>query len=124
NHAKHQCARSRSLAFGRGANPIVGLSWRSDPGRATTGDSGAPVSRALAAACRRAVMTIDLAPSTRLAIRAAFVATAAVSVARLTCLERPYWIILTAVLLVYETAGESIKRSGQRLAMTFLGCLC
>ena len=68
-------------------------------------------------------MTLDLAPTTRLAIRASAVAAAAVLVARLSFLERPYWIILTAVLLVYETAGESIKRSGQRLAMTALGCL-
>lgn len=68
-------------------------------------------------------MKVELAPSTRLAIRGAAVAAAAVLVARLSFLERPYWIILTAVLLVYETAGESIKRSGQRLAMTFLGCL-
>ena len=68
-------------------------------------------------------MTLDLAPTTRLAIRAAAVASAAVLVARLSFLERSYWIVLTAVLLVYETAGESIKRSGQRLAMTALGCL-
>ncbi len=66
---------------------------------------------------------MDLAPTTRMAIRAMAVATAAALVARLSFLERPYWIILTAVLLVYETAGESIKRSGQRLGMTFLGCL-
>ena len=68
-------------------------------------------------------MNLDLAPTTRLGIRAAAVALAAVLVARLSFLERPYWIVLTAVLLVYETAGESIKRSGQRLAMTALGCL-
>jgi hypothetical protein len=68
-------------------------------------------------------MTLEFVPSTRLAVRAAAVATAAVLVARLSFLERPYWIILTSVLLIYETAGESIKRSGQRLAMTFLGCL-
>ena len=72
---------------------------------------------------RRQGMNLDLGPTTRLAIRAAAVATAAVLVARLSFLERPYWIVLTAVLLVYETAGESIKRSGQRLAMTALGCL-
>ena len=68
-------------------------------------------------------MKLDLAPTTRMAIRAAVVATAAVIVSRISFLERPYWIVLTSVLLIYETAGESIKRSGQRLAMTLAGCL-
>ncbi len=68
-------------------------------------------------------MNFDLAPTTRMAIRATVVATAAVIVSRISFLERPYWIVLTSVLLIYETAGESIKRSGQRLAMTLIGCL-
>ena len=68
-------------------------------------------------------MNLELALSTRMAIRAAAVAAAAVLVGRIPGLDRPYWIILTAVVLVYETAGESIKRAGQRLLMTLLGCL-
>ncbi len=68
-------------------------------------------------------MNLALAPSTRMAVRAAAVAAAAVLVGHLPGLDRPYWIILTAVVLVYETAGESIKLAGQRLLMTLLGCL-
>ena len=58
----------------------------------------------------------------RMAIRAAVVATAAVVVSRISILERPYWIVLTSVLLIYETAGESIKRRSA-LVMTLAGCL-
>jgi uncharacterized membrane protein YccC len=68
-------------------------------------------------------MSFDLSPTTRMALRAAAVATVAVAVARIPGIDRPYWIVLTAVMLIYETAGESIKRSGQRLAMTLTGCL-
>jgi uncharacterized membrane protein YccC len=68
-------------------------------------------------------MNLDLAPTTRMAVRAAAVAAGAVGVGRIWDFDRPYWIILTAVVLVYETAGESIKRSGQRLVMTVAGCL-
>ncbi|CAN5390738.1 hypothetical protein BH10PLA2_BH10PLA2_11640 [soil metagenome] len=68
-------------------------------------------------------MSFELSSSTRMALRATAVATAAVAVSRIPGIDRPYWIVLTAVMLIYETAGESIKRSGQRLAMTLTGCL-
>jgi uncharacterized membrane protein YccC len=66
---------------------------------------------------------IRLDPTTRMALRAAVAALAAVVLSYLLVLERSYWTVLTAVVLVSDTWGESIQKSLQRLAMTVLGCL-
>ncbi len=68
-------------------------------------------------------MTTTLAPTTRLGVRAAAVALAAILVSQLSFLERAYWVILTAVLLVYETSGEGNQRAFERLITTALGCV-
>jgi uncharacterized membrane protein YccC len=66
---------------------------------------------------------ITLAPTTRMGLRAAAVAMVAFLVAQLPFLARAYWIIITAVLLVYDTAGESNQRALERLVTTALGCV-
>jgi uncharacterized membrane protein YccC len=65
----------------------------------------------------------SLAPTTRLGLRAAAVALAAILVSQLPFLERSYWVIITAVLLVYETSGEGIQRALERIVTTALGCV-
>src|SRR4051812_40619233 len=68
-------------------------------------------------------MSGNLAATTKMGIRAATATLASLLLTRWVILERPYWVILTAVILVNETWGESIHKAGQRLAMTALGCL-
>src|SRR3954453_5861284 len=68
-------------------------------------------------------MSAKLLPTTQMGVRAAAATLASLVLTRLVGLERPYWVILTSVLLVTETWGESIDKAAQRLAMTALGCL-
>src|SRR4051812_15756266 len=68
-------------------------------------------------------MIADLLPTTRMGLRAAAATVASLLLTRLVVLERPYWVILTAVILVNDTWGESIRKSWLRLAMTVSGCL-
>jgi uncharacterized membrane protein YccC len=55
-------------------------------------------------------------------LRAALVALAALLVSYAFKLERAYWVELSAVVLVNETLNESARKSGERFAMTLMGC--
>jgi hypothetical protein len=61
-------------------------------------------------------MTAALEPTTRMAVRAAVVAVAALLVGYLLNLERAYGAILTGVVLINETWGDSVRRTVHRLA--------
>ena len=65
-----------------------------------------------------------LLPSTRQAIQAA-VAVAGVSLLShwFPQLQRPYWAIITALVVLCQTWSESVKKAAQRVAATFLGLL-
>lgn len=64
---------------------------------------------------------MNLRNTTKMALQAAL----AVAIAELISLffnfERGYWITLTAMALITQTWGESIKRSFERVGMTILG---
>jgi len=64
-----------------------------------------------------------LAPTTRMAIQAAVAVTIAILIGHFLQFERSYWAILTAMVLISQTFGESIKKSLIRLIMTILGGL-
>jgi len=57
-----------------------------------------------------------------LGLRAAAAALLAALAAWGMGLPRPYWVELTAVVLVDETVGDSARKAKQRLTMTALGC--
>jgi uncharacterized membrane protein YccC len=56
-----------------------------------------------------------------LALRGAVAAAIAVSITTVLSLERPYWVIMIAVVLVNQTTGQSLRRSGERVAATVAG---
>lgn len=68
-------------------------------------------------------MRLPLAPLNLLAVRAAVAASAAIFVSHRLMLERSYWSVLVAVVVLSETWGASLERALQRTAMTALGCL-
>jgi uncharacterized membrane protein YccC len=68
-------------------------------------------------------MRLPLAPLNLLAVRAAVAAAAAIFVSHVLLLERSYWSVLVAVVVLNETWGASLERALQRTAMTVLGCL-
>lgn len=68
-----------------------------------------------------AQFTRNLAPSTRMAIQAAVAVTIAILFGHFFQLERSYWAILTAMVLVSQTWGESIRKSVTRILMTAAG---
>ena len=64
-----------------------------------------------------------LAPETQVALRASLAAALAMIVSHLTPMQRWYWAVMVAVLLVNGTWGENVRKAAQRLGMTALGCL-
>lgn len=66
-------------------------------------------------------MRINLLPSTRMGLQAATAVFIATLLGYTLPIERPYWAILTAMVLVSQTFGESIKKSFERILMTILG---
>ncbi len=56
-----------------------------------------------------------------LAARGAIAAAVALVITTALTLQRPYWVIMIAVVLVNQTTGQSLRRSGERLAATFAG---
>ena len=62
-------------------------------------------------------------PSTRLAIQAGVSALAAVIFVNFVSLDRPYWVILTAVVVMVGTAGETLTKSIDRTLGTLLGLI-
>ncbi len=67
-------------------------------------------------------MTLTLLPSTRLAIRAAIAVSIALVVTSMVHLGHSWWGILTVLLLLAPSWGESIQRSLKRFLMTIIGC--
>lgn len=61
-------------------------------------------------------------PSTVMALRASVAAALALFVSRWITLQRPYWTILVAVVLMNPTLGATYQRGLERLAMTAGGC--
>ncbi len=61
--------------------------------------------------------------STRIAIQAAVAVALAVIVSHLFELNRSYWAILTAMVLISQTWGESLKKAIERVLMTIVGGL-
>lgn len=61
--------------------------------------------------------------STRIAIQAAVAVSLAVLVSHLFELNRSYWAILTAMVLISQTWGESLKKAIERVLMTIVGGL-
>lgn len=59
--------------------------------------------------------------STKIAIQAAVAVALAVMVSHLFQLERSYWAILTAMVLISQTWGESLKKAIERVLMTIVG---
>ncbi len=57
----------------------------------------------------------------RLALRGAVAASIAILITTVLSLERPYWLIMVAVVLVNQTTGQSLQRAGQRVAATVAG---
>lgn len=66
-------------------------------------------------------MNLKLEPSTRLAIQATTAVTLAMLLAPLFHWERSYWAALTAMLMISQTLGDSIKKSVERVSMTIIG---
>lgn len=62
-----------------------------------------------------------LSNTTKIAIQAAVAVGIAVIIGWIFKLERSYWAILTALILISQTWGESIKKSFERVLMTILG---
>jgi uncharacterized membrane protein YgaE (UPF0421/DUF939 family) len=60
-------------------------------------------------------------PSTALAFQASAALTLLLIFSHFLPLQRSYWSIVTAMLLVSQTFGESLRKSAQRIAMTILG---
>lgn len=63
----------------------------------------------------------NLQPSTRLAIQATVAICLAALLAPLFHWERAYWSVLTAMLMISQTLGDSIKKSIERVSMTIIG---
>lgn len=68
-----------------------------------------------------AKFTQTLMPSTRMAIQAALAVTIAILLGHWLQFERAYWAILTAMVLISQTWGESIRKSITRICMTIIG---
>ncbi len=66
-------------------------------------------------------MIKNLNESTKLALQAAIAVTLALLIGAFFHFERSYWAVLTAVVLVSQTWGESIKKALERVVMTILG---
>lgn len=64
---------------------------------------------------------MQLHESTRLAIQASIAVMLAIIASHLLNFERSYWAILTSMLLISQTWGESIKKAFERILMTIIG---
>ncbi|MDF2867946.1 MAG: putative rane protein, partial [Gammaproteobacteria bacterium] len=62
-----------------------------------------------------------LTPTTRMAIQAAIAVTLAILFGHYFQFERAYWAILTTMVLVCQTWGESVRKSITRIGMTIVG---
>ncbi len=60
-------------------------------------------------------------PVTLLTLRGALAAGIAITITTFLSLERPYWVIMIAVVLVNQTTGQSLRRSGERMLATLAG---
>ncbi|MCD6047947.1 MAG: hypothetical protein K0S08_1594 [Gammaproteobacteria bacterium] len=60
-------------------------------------------------------------PSTALALQASAALTVLLIFGHFLPLQRSYWAIVSAMLLVSQTFGEGLRKSAQRIAMTILG---
>ncbi len=56
-----------------------------------------------------------------LAARGAIAAAVALVITEALTVQRPYWVVMIAVVLVNQTTGQSLRRSGERLATTLAG---
>lgn len=61
--------------------------------------------------------------STKIAIQAAVAVSLAILVSHLFALNRSYWAVLTAMVLISQTWGESLKKAVERVLMTIVGGL-
>lgn len=66
-------------------------------------------------------MRFNLLPSTRMGLQAAVSIAIAAGLGYLLPIEKPYWALLTAMLLISQTWGESVKKSIERVSMTIAG---
>lgn len=66
-------------------------------------------------------MINKLEPTTRLAIQATVAVFLAALLASLFHWQRTYWAELTAMLMISQTLGDSIKKSVERVSMTIVG---
>jgi len=65
---------------------------------------------------------MNMLPTTRHAIQATVAVSAICGLAALfPQLERPYWAVVTALVVLCQTWSESIKKAAQRVAATFVG---
>ena len=60
---------------------------------------------------------------TRTSLRAALAALLAIAASPLVTAQRPYWMILIAVVVVNDTWGSSLRKTWQRIGMTGAGCI-
>jgi|GEM_PF-1075098 uncharacterized membrane protein YgaE (UPF0421/DUF939 family) len=68
-------------------------------------------------------MHLKLSPPARLGTQAAIAILLATAIAHWVGAYRSYWAVMTAMLLISQTWGESIKKAWTRGAMTLLGGL-
>jgi uncharacterized membrane protein YgaE (UPF0421/DUF939 family) len=66
-------------------------------------------------------MRFKLSPSARLGTQAAIAIILAFTVAQLFGISRSYWALMTAMLLISQTWGESVRKAFTRAGMTILG---
>ncbi len=66
-------------------------------------------------------MKNKFAPTTIWAFQAAIAIILALLIGNAFHLERPYWAVVTSLLLISQTWGESLKKALERVAMTILG---
>lgn len=66
-------------------------------------------------------MKIKFAPTTIWAFQAAVSIILAFSIGNFFHLEKSYWAVLTCMLLISQTWGESLKKALERVMMTILG---
>jgi uncharacterized membrane protein YccC len=66
---------------------------------------------------------MNILPSTRLAIRATIGVALTELVTRMLGVPHSYWAVLTVLLLITQSWGESLQRAWKRFAMTIVGCV-
>lgn len=66
-------------------------------------------------------MFTSLKPSTRLAFQALTALSLVLVLSYFLPLQRSYWALVTAILLISQTVGESLRKAFQRTVMTIFG---